>query len=187
MAKKEKKEMEDEKETVMPAENDAEKEENTPEKEADDAALEEISAEEQLKNDLNETKNALLSLAAEFDNYQKRSAREKEQLTAFVKADTVKKLLPVMDNIAFAAGCDASSPDYTKGLEMIVKQLKEVLEKLGLSEIEAKGKTFDPTLHEAVMHIEDENYGENEVADVLQSGYKLGDTVLRPAMVKVAN
>ena len=70
---------------------------------------------------------------------------------------------------------------------MIIKQLKETLEKIGLAEIEALGQQFDPNLHEAVMHIEDENFGENEVAEVLQAGYKLGDTVLRPSMVKVAN
>ena len=186
MDNNEKNKIENEQEIPTPDKN-AEAEEIKPEKEAEQAASEEVSAEEQLKKDLDEAKNSLLSLAAEFDNYQKRSAREKEQLTAFVKADTVKKLLPVMDNIALASGCDAASPDYTKGLEMIVKQLKEILEKLGLCEIEAKGKPFDPTLHEAVIHIEDENYGENEVAEVLQSGYKLGDTVLRPAMVKVAN
>ena len=99
----------------------------------------------------------------------------------------MKKMLPVVDNITFASNSDVSSPDYAKGLEMIIKQLKETLEKIGLAEIEALGQQFDPNLHEAVMHIEDENFGENEVAEVLQAGYKLGDTVLRPSMVKVAN
>lgn len=145
------------------------------------------SVEEQLRQELETTKDSLLRLAAEYDNFKKRSDREREQLTAFVKADTVKKLLPVVDNISFASKSDPASADYTKGLEMIVKQLKEVLEKMGLSEIESIGQQFDPTVHEAVMHIDDENYGENEVTDVLQAGYKLGDTVLRPAMVKVAN
>lgn len=145
------------------------------------------SVEEQLRQELETTKDSLLRLAAEYDNFKKRSDREREQLTAFVRADTVKKLLPVVDNISFASKSDPASADYKKGLEMIVKQLKEVLEKMGLSEIESIGQQFDPTVHEAVMHIDDENYGENEVTEVLQAGYKLGDTVLRPAMVKVAN
>ncbi len=145
------------------------------------------SVEEQLRQELETTKDSLLRLAAEYDNFKKRSDREREQLTAFVKADTVKKLLPVVDNITFASKSDSASADYTKGLEMIVKQLKEVLEKMGLCEIDSIGQQFDPTVHEAVMHIDDENYGENEVTEVLQAGYKLGDTVLRPAMVKVAN
>lgn len=161
----------------------AEHETNTPETEV----AEELSAEQKLQNELAETKAKLLSLAAEFDNYQKRSAREKEQLSAYVKADVVKKLLPVVDNIAFAENSDHDSADYAKGLEMIIKQFKESLEKMGLSMIEAKGQPFDPNFHEAVMHVEDETLGENEVAEVLQAGYKLGETVLRPAMVKVAN
>jgi molecular chaperone GrpE len=147
----------------------------------------ELTAEEKLQQDLDSTKESLLRLAAEFDNFKKRNDREREQLSAYVKADTVKKLLPVVDNITRSAACDSSSPDYTKGLEMIVKQLRETLDKMGLCEIEAKGAQFDPTLHEAVMHIEDDAFGENEVAEVLQAGYKLGETVLRPAMVKVAN
>ena len=173
MAKKEK-----EQKTVA-----AEPETNTPETEV----AEELSAEQKLQNERAETKAKLLSIAAEFDNYQKRSAREKEQLSAYVKADVVKKLLPVVDNIAFAENSDHDSADYAKGLEMIIKQFKESLEKMGLSMIEAKGQPFDPNFHEAVMHVEDETLGENEVAEVLQAGYKLGETVLRPAMVKVAN
>ena len=169
MSKKEKKEKENIEETVA------------------EETVTEISAEEQLQAELNEAKDSLLRLAAEYDNFKKRSDREKEQLTAFVKADVMKKMLPVVDNITFAANSDVSSPDYAKGLEMIIKQLKETLEKIGLAEIEALGQQFDPNLHEAVMHIEDENFGENEVAEVLQAGYKLGDTVLRPSMVKVAN
>lgn len=169
MSKKEKKEQENIEETVT------------------EETVTEISAEEQLQAELNEAKDSLLRLAAEYDNFKKRSDREKEQLTAFVKADMMKKMLPVVDNIAFASNSDASSPDYAKGLEIIIKQFKETLEKIGLAEIEALGQQFDPNLHEAVMHIEDENFGENEVAEVLQAGYKLGDTVLRPSMVKVAN
>ena len=161
----------------------AEPETNTPETEV----AEELSAEQKLQNELAETKAKLLSLAAEFDNYQKRSAREKEQLSAYVKADVVKKLLPVVDNIAFAENSDHDSADYAKGLEMIIKQFKESLEKMGLSMIEAKGQPFDPNFHEAVMHVEDEALGESVIKEVFQKGYKKGDKVIRYAMVIVAN
>ena len=161
----------------------AEPETNTPETEV----AEELSAEQKLQNELAETKAKLLSLAAEFDNYQKRSAREKEQLSAYVKADVVKKLLPVVDNIAFAENSDHDSADYAKGLEMIIKQFLLLPEKMGVTPLAKVGEEFNPNFHEAVMHVEDETLGENEVAEVLQAGYKLGETVLRPAMVKVAN
>lgn len=143
--------------------------------------LSEISAE------LDSTKDMLLRTVAEFDNYKKRTEKEREKLSEFIKANTVKELLPVADNIARAALCDKGSADYIKGLEMIVKQMCEALDKIGLKEIEAAGQQFDPTLHEAVMHIEDSELPENTVAEVLQAGYKLGDTVIRPSMVKVAN
>ena len=99
----------------------------------------------------------------------------------------MKKLLPVADNIKRATASDPTSPDYVKGMEMIVKQLSDALAGIGLKEIEAEGKPFDPHFHEAVMHVEDDTLGENTVMQVLQPGYQLGDTVLRPAMVKVAN
>ena len=95
--------------------------------------------------------------------------------------------MPILDNIDRAAGADRESPDYIKGIELIVKQLEGLSEKLGIEEIAKQGETFDPNLHEAVMHIEDETLGENVIADVLQKGYKIGDTVIRAAMVKVAN
>ncbi|MEE1026723.1 MAG: nucleotide exchange factor GrpE, partial [Acutalibacteraceae bacterium] len=86
-----------------------------------------------------------------------------------------------------ASTVDKDSPDYAKGIEMIVKMLGDAVKDLGLQEIGAVGDTFDPNLHEAVMHIEDENFGENTICNVLQKGYKFGDTVIRPAMVQVAN
>ena len=145
------------------------------------------SEKEKLKAELEQTKDLLLRTAAEYDNFKRRSEKEKADLSEYVKAATVKKLLGVADNIKRAEDCDKSSPDYVKGLEMIVKQLTDALTTIGLTEIEAEGQPFDPRFHEAVMHVEDEALGENVVAQVLQPGYQLGDTVLRPAMVKVAN
>lgn len=137
--------------------------------------------------ELEQTKDLLMRTAAEYDNFKRRTEKEKSDLTDFVKAATVKNLLPVADNISRASQSDPQSADYVKGLEMIIKQLSDSLDKIGLKEIEAEGKSFDPNLHEAVMHIEDEEAGENTVVQVLQAGYMLGNTVLRPAMVKVAN
>lgn len=142
---------------------------------------------EKLKAELEQTKDLLLRTAAEYDNFKRRSEKEKQDLSEYVRAATVKKLLGVADNIRRAQDSDSSSPDYVKGLEMIVKQLTDALTALGLKEIEAEGQPFDPRFHEAVMHVEDESLGENTVVQVLQPGYLLGDTVLRPAMVKVAN
>ena len=96
--------------------------------------------------------------------------------------------MPILDNIDRAALMeDKTSPEYIKGIELIVKQLEAIDAKIGIVEVAQVGDTFDPTCHEAVMHIEDENFGENVIAEVLQKGYKIGDTIIRPAMVKVAN
>ena len=97
------------------------------------------------------------------------------------------KFLPVYDNLERALNQPTADEAYKKGVEMTMNQLKTVLEKLGITEIEALGQPFDPTLHNAVMHIEDENFGENTVAEVFQAGFRLGDKVVRFAMVKVAN
>ena len=99
----------------------------------------------------------------------------------------MKNLLPIIDNADRAAGFEHGTEQFNKGIELIVKQLGDLAGKLGLQEIGAVGDTFDPTIHEAVMHVEDENFGENTVTQILQKGYKFGDTVVRPAMVQVAN
>ncbi len=142
---------------------------------------------EALKSELQQKSDLLTRTAAEFDNFKKRTEREKSGIAEFAKADVIKKLLPIMDNIERANAADKDSPDYIKGIEMIVKQFTSLSETLGIEEIGSEGEKFDPNFHEAVMHIEDENFGENEIALVLQKGFKLGDTVIRPAMVKVAN
>jgi len=146
------------------------------------AEVEKLKAELESKNDL------LLRTAAEFDNFKKRTERERTSIAEFAKANVIKELLPILDNIDRAALMeDKTSPDYIKGIELIVKQFEALAGGLGIVEVAKVGDTFDPTMHEAVMHIEDENLGENVIAQVLQKGFKLGDTVIRPAMVQVAN
>ncbi|MBQ1278892.1 MAG: nucleotide exchange factor GrpE [Clostridia bacterium] len=146
-----------------------------------DLELEALKAELEAKNDL------LARTAAEFDNYKKRTEREKSGVAEFAKAGIIKQLLPILDNIDRAAASDKESADYIKGIELIVKQFEALGTNLGIVEVAAAGDSFDPNFHEAVMHVEDETLGENVIAEVLQKGYKLGDTVIRPAMVKVAN
>ncbi len=137
---------------------------------------------------LESTKDQFARLAAEYDNYRKRTAKEKETLYQDAKADTIKEFLAVYDNLERAAAAPGGENDpHKKGLEMIFTQYKELLKKLGVSEIEAQGRPFDPERHEAVMHVDDENLGENEVAQVFQAGFVLGDKVIRHAVVQVAN
>ena len=137
---------------------------------------------------LESTKDQFARLAAEYDNYRKRTAKEKETLYQDAKADTIKEFLAVYDNLERAAAAPGGEDDpHKKGLEMIFTQYKELLKKLGVSEIEAQGRPFDPERHEAVMHVDDENLGENEVAQVFQAGFVLGDKVIRHAVVQVAN
>ena len=133
------------------------------------------------------SKDQFLRLAAEYDNYRKRTAKEKESLWTDAKADTVQAFLPVYDNLERALKQDTADEAFKKGVEMTMNQLKEVFARLGVTEIEAQGQPFDPNLHNAVMHIEDENLGENTIAQVFQAGFMLGDKVIRFAMVQVAN
>jgi len=131
--------------------------------------------------------DAYLRLLAEYDNYRKRSQREKESLYADIKADTLLKFLPVYDNLVRALNQPTEDEAYRKGIEMIMTQFCTTMEKLGVEKIESLGKTFDPALHNAVMHVDDESKGENEIVEVFQEGFRLGDKVIRFAMVKVAN
>lgn len=140
-----------------------------------------------LQEELQQQKDLLLRTAAEFDNFKRRTEKERLAAAEFTSANLLKKLLPVFDNVDRANAADKDSADYAKGVEMIVKMLTDVVKDLGLIELGAVGETFDPQYHEAVMHIEDENLGENVISNVLQKGYKIGDTVIRPAMVQVAN
>ena len=146
-----------------------------------DIEIENLKAQLDAKNDL------LLRTAAEFDNFKKRTEREKASVAEFAKAGLIKQLLPILDNIDRAALVEKESEDYVKGIEMIVKQFEATADNLGIEEIAKVGDTFNPEFHEAVMHIEDEAVGENTITQVLQKGYKIGSTVIRPAMVQVAN
>jgi len=149
---------------------------------------EQVEQMEQAAKQLETLKDQFARLAAEYDNYRKRTAKEKETLYQDAKADTIREFLAVYDNLERAAGAPGGEDDpHKKGLEMIFHQYQELLKKLGVTEIEAKGKPFDPERHEAVMHIEDESFGESEVAQVFQAGFLLGDKVIRHAVVQVAN
>ncbi|MBQ2307141.1 MAG: nucleotide exchange factor GrpE [Clostridia bacterium] len=151
------------------------------------AGLEAKNAE--LEKKLAEEKDRYARILAEYDNYRKRTSRELDGRYADGKADAWKGLLPVIDNFerALAAAPEDSDDPLRKGIELTYRQFKEQMEKDGVKEIEALGKDFDPELHNAVMHCEDEALGENVIADVFMKGYMLGDKVLRHSMVKVAN
>lgn len=143
---------------------------------------------EEAKSSLEEKNNKYLTMLAEYDNFRKRSTLEKERTYSDAKSDALAQILPVIDNLERAASYGGGNAEnVAKGLEMTLRSFSEVLEKLGIKEIEALGKTFDPELHNAVFHVDDESYGEQEIIEVLQKGYIIGDRVLRYAMVKVAN
>ena len=137
---------------------------------------------------LDSVKDQFTRLSAEYDNYRKRTTKEKDNIYQDAKADTIKAFLDVYDILERAAAAEGGEDSpHKKGLEMIFQQYKTILEKLGVTEIEAKGQTFDPETMNAVMHIDDENLGENEVAQVFQAGFRMGDKIVRYAIVQVAN
>lgn len=171
-------------ETVeAPAPEAAEAQEPTPEEEAPQPAGE----AEKLQEALREKEDQYLRLLAEYDNYRKRSQKEKESLYTDIRSETVEKFLPVYDNLERALAQETQDAAFKKGVEMTMNQLVSVMEKLGVVSFGAAGEAFDPQLHNAVMHVEDEALGENVIAEVFQKGFKVGDKVVRFAMVKVAN
>lgn len=140
------------------------------------------------QKELDAQKDQYLRLAAEYDNFRKRSQREREAAFNDSRAVVLADFLPVIDNFERAAqNKEASYEDFQKGIDMTFQQLMEIMKKLGVEAFGAQGDAFDPNIHNAVMHVEDESLGENTVADVFSKGYRLGDRVLRHAMVKVAN
>ena len=157
------------------------KQDTVSETETPQEAPAEVPAEKQTDSD------KYLRLMAEFDNYKKRSAKERENIYTDVRVDTVSKFLPVYDNLERALKAETADEAYKKGVELTFNQLRDVFKKLGVEEIESIGKAFDPNLHNAVMHVEDEELEQNVVAETFQKGYKMGEKVLRYAMVKVAN
>ena len=134
-----------------------------------------------------DTSDKLLRLMAEFDNSKKRSVKERENIYTDVRVDTVTRFLPVYDNLKRALEAETGDEAYKKGVELTFQQLTDVFKSLGVEEIPAEGETFDPALHNAVAHVEDESAGENVIVQELQKGFKLGDKVIRFSMVKVAN
>lgn len=128
-----------------------------------------------------------LRLAAEYDNFRKRTAKEKENIWTDVKAETTAAFLSVYDNLERAVKLSCTDEAYAKGVEMTLTGLKDVLTKLGIEEIPALGECFDPSVHNAVMHVDDETAEENTIVEVFQTGFKLGERIIRFAMVKVAN
>jgi len=139
-----------------------------------------------LTNEAETLKERLLRLTAEYDNYRKRTSKEKEGIYTDACTDVLKEMIPVLDNLERAISVEGNVEDIKKGIEMTIKGFKTSFEKLGVEEIDATGE-FDPNYHQAVMHIEDENLGANSVAEVFQKGYKRGDKVIRYTVVKVAN
>jgi len=149
---------------------------------------EQMEAAELAAKQLASVTDQFTRLAAEYDNYRKRTAKEKETIYQDAKTDTVKAFLAVYDNLerAVKAGGDDDSP-HKKGLEMIFQQYKDVLTKMGVTEMEALGKPFDPNRHNAVMHIDSDELGENVISEVFQAGFMMEDKVVRYAIVQVAN
>ena len=186
MSKQEKKQQDPAVEAVPVEEPQAQTEpQAAPQQEAAaDPLLEEL---EKLRKQMDEKEEQYLRLAAEYDNFRKRSQKEKEGLYQGAKSDAVAAFLPVYDNLERALKQETADEAYKKGVEMTMNQLKEVLSKLGITEVPALGEPFDPKKHNAVMHVEDESLGENTVAEVFQAGFQCGEKVIRFAMVKVAN
>ena len=161
--------------------------EETPEA-VDTEVVEPQSAEDETQKKLEALNDKYMRTLAEYDNYRKRSIREKEAIYPEAKADAAAKFLPVMDNLERALGIETEKNAFYEGVELVKKQLEEVFKNLGVEAISAEaGEEFNPELHNAVMHVEDGDYGESVIVEELQKGYKLGDRVLRHSMVKVAN
>ena len=140
-----------------------------------------------IKEELENTTDRMKRIAAEFDNYKKRNAKEREMLYGSILGDIVNGLLPVLDNLEKAASVETTDEGYKQGIDLVLKQFTDVLSSFGVRPIESIGKTFDPELHEAVSMVKDETLGEKEIKEEFRKGYKLGDRVIRHAMVVVAN
>ncbi len=140
-----------------------------------------------LKQELEEKDDRLKRLMAEFENFKKRSGKEREFLYNSILSDIVSSFLPVLDNLENAANAETADENYKQGVELVLKQFKDVLVANNVKEIEGVGATFDPELHEAVSSVVDESLGEKEIKEVYRKGYKIGNKVIRHSMVVVAN
>ena len=137
--------------------------------------------------ELDDTTDRLKRIMAEFENYKKRSAKERENLYGSIIADIVEKMLPVLDNLEKAVEAKTKDDNYKAGVELVLKQYQDVLTSFGVKKIETVGQTFDPEIHEAVSSIQDDKYGEKEIVQEFRTGYMVGNKVIRHAMVVVAN
>ena len=178
---------EESKETAPVEEEPKKEKKSKPKKEKDKESKKAPDLKEAAEKLVREEKDRYLRLAAEYDNFRKRSQKEKDSLYTDIKVDTLRKFLPVYDNLERALKQATADEAYRKGVEMIMAQFKSTMDGLGVTEIAAEGEKFDPEKHNAVMHVEDESFGENEIVEVFQRGFTLGDKVIRFAMVKVAN
>lgn len=141
----------------------------------------------ELQKELDETKDRLMRTLAEYDNFRKRTQKEREALYTDIKAETVGKFLPVFDNLQRALAQETTDEAYKKGVEMTMTGLMTIMESLGVKAFGEVGEAFDPVYHNAVMHKDDENFGESVICEVFQTGFKVGEKVVRHAMVVVAN
>ena len=152
------------------------------------AQEQEVSELDKIKAELDDTKGQLLRMAADYDNFRKRTRKEQESTFTNAKVFVMRELLPVVDNFERACSSEQTNvEDFKKGIDMIFEQLMQTVTKLGVETFGEVGDEFNPNFHNAVMHIEDDSFGENVVSKVFQKGYKIGDTVVRHAMVETAN
>ena len=182
--KEENQECNNEQEILNEAENEVKEEVEA----AEDAQAEEVSKEAEAEAKMAQMKDQLLRTMAEFDNYRKRTTKEKEQIFNRGMSYVVEAILPVIDNFERALSAAKDRDDnFVKGVEMTYNQMLSALKNLGVEQMDSIGQTFDPHFHDAMQHVEDDQYGENEIVEVLQKGYTRGDKVIRYAVVKVAN
>ena len=179
----------EEKEELETKDNETKEHKETSEKKELKAKLKEYKKKlEEGEEKQEELKDLYQRLAAEFDNYKRRTQKEKEAIYVDSVADTIKAILPIIDNFERALATDTENAQSIQdGMEMIYRQLKDAIKKQGIEEIPSVGEKFDPTLHNAVMHSEDEEQDENVVVEEFQKGYKIKDKVIRHSMVKVVN
>ena len=171
----------------------AEKEENQEVEKKESKKEEKVEAKENKtkemvpKEDYDALDDHFKRILAEFENFKKRSKKERESLYNSILSDVVESILPILDNLENAAKVETKDESYKQGIELVLKQFNDVLKSKGIEEIEALGETFDPELHEAVRSVQDETKGEKEIVEVYRKGYKIGSKVIRHSMVAVAN
>lgn len=173
------------KEEIREETSEAEEPKKTKETDSSEETAENLEAK--VADEVAEFKDKLLRTMAEFDNYKRRTAKEKDSMYDYAVCDTVNKLLPVLDTLKLSLQHEKEDTPFKQGVEMVVKQFIDTLDKMDVKEIKAVGETFDPNFHNAVMHIEDEQYGEKEIVEEFQTGFIRKDKVIRFSMVKVAN